>query len=355
MAADDAIRILVVGASRQRVQNVISLIEPLPSSAVEFIPCVAQFDSYETNDSTTTVRYLVNLKAFERGSNEHRSLLPLFDAASVEDSPPPIAGAAIIGVGMEGEADANLVHTFLQTMMRFPEGIQIPVAAIQPNAEYATMAEEMQAYRNLTAEEKATVSESGLMGPGKMAAFVSKFSLEIIQDPCTMDVSNGLLGRQKSHDSTPQETAPTTKTNNAETTLMIDSEKTMYLCRKCRTVLFGIDSLNEHAPAKHSFSYRKQASSNTNTITCQSMFLVESLPWMGDTNANEGKFGCPRCHSKLGGWNWSGAQCSCGTWVVPAIQIPTSRMDAYEPRNTILPPGTILSSLLLRNVTTSTD
>ncbi len=43
----------------------------------------------------------------------------------------------------------------------------------------------------------------------------------------------------------------------------------------------------------------------------------------------EGKLCCPnaRCQTRLGGFNWSGSQCSCGSWVVPAVQVVASRVD----------------------------
>eukprot|EP01052_Picozoa_sp_SAG31_P068706 SAG31_NODE_27515_length_425_cov_0.496933_1_plen_85_part_10 len=40
----------------------------------------------------------------------------------------------------------------------------------------------------------------------------------------------------------------------------------------------------------------------------------------------KGKLNCP-CGAKLGSYNWSGAQCSCGAWVSPAFQINTVRVD----------------------------
>jgi dual specificity phosphatase 12 len=58
------------------------------------------------------------------------------------------------------------------------------------------------------------------------------------------------------------------------------------------------------------------------------------LEWMGDDIKNgypEGKFHCPTCNAKVGNWIWSGTQCSCGTWVVPAIQIPKGKVDVLTP------------------------
>jgi hypothetical protein len=42
----------------------------------------------------------------------------------------------------------------------------------------------------------------------------------------------------------------------------------------------------------------------------------------------EGKLQCVKCEARLGNFNWSGMQCSCGAWVTPAFQLHKSRMDA---------------------------
>jgi dual specificity phosphatase 12 len=381
-------RVLVVGADRQRVQKAISLIAlseeedtTVAAAAFEFIPCTAHFDSYERpedgddNDGSETktitmVRYLVQLKAYTANGAEPRSLLPLFDDAAGEVrhhdadtggklSFPPIAGVAI-GSGLESE-DGELIRSFVLSMLRLSrDDVQdnitnIPVVTIRPNPEFSTMAEEMRYYRDLSAAEKAMATQLRTMGPGKMAAFVTDFALRLVQEyyavvkeapPSSVAIA-GL-----------SEEAQEEKTVEKQP-FLVNRDKPMYLCCKCRTPLFGIDSLHEHESAQHHFSHRKQqqpqgvvdSSSPPPPINkCQSIFLDTSLPWMGgDMDANEGKFACPTCQTKLGGWNWSGAQCSCGTWVVPAIQIPRSRVDLYEsPRSaTELPPGTVLGAALL--------
>jgi len=61
-------------------------------------------------------------------------------------------------------------------------------------------------------------------------------------------------------------------------------------------------------------------------VECTSLFLDE-MPWMGSCAEIEGKLFCPYCKARLGGWNWSGLQCSCGTWCAPAFQLAKSRVD----------------------------
>ena len=71
---------------------------------------------------------------------------------------------------------------------------------------------------------------------------------------------------------------------------------------------------------------------------CQSLFLANGLDWMGDISLSaEGKLSCPnvKCGSKLGLFKWHGTQCSCGTWVVPAIMIQKSRVDIINPVNSM--------------------
>ena len=46
----------------------------------------------------------------------------------------------------------------------------------------------------------------------------------------------------------------------------------------------------------------------------------------------EGKLACPKCATRLGSFNWSGAQCSCGAWVTPAVQVVRSRVDEWVVR-----------------------
>ena len=48
---------------------------------------------------------------------------------------------------------------------------------------------------------------------------------------------------------------------------------------------------------------------------------------------NEGKIVCPnlKCGNRVGSHNWSGAQCACGAWVVPAIQFLKKTVDLRHP------------------------
>ncbi|OQR87240.1 hypothetical protein ACHHYP_09329 [Achlya hypogyna] len=108
-----------------------------------------------------------------------------------------------------------------------------------------------------------------------------------------------------------------------------------YMCRMCRVKLFTSEDLLEHDPHQHRISLRKTIKErNPNGLhECSSYFLTETLPWMDEALLAEGKLHCPvaKCNARLGSFDWSGSQCSCGTWVTPSIQITKSRVDIKRP------------------------
>ncbi|KAG0054623.1 dual specificity phosphatase 12 [Gryganskiella cystojenkinii] len=114
-------------------------------------------------------------------------------------------------------------------------------------------------------------------------------------------------------------------------------------CKKCRRALVGRDSVVTHTPGQgqSSFEYRKRDSTlhiseaissdiskikPVNTTVCQSYF-IEPVEWIQELYGLEGKISCPKCDSKLGTFNWSGEQCSCGTWVTPAFMMHKGKVD----------------------------
>eukprot|EP00511_Aplanochytrium_stocchinoi_P006369 CAMPEP_0204822342 /NCGR_PEP_ID=MMETSP1346-20131115/535_1 /ASSEMBLY_ACC=CAM_ASM_000771 /TAXON_ID=215587 /ORGANISM="Aplanochytrium stocchinoi, Strain GSBS06" /LENGTH=411 /DNA_ID=CAMNT_0051948507 /DNA_START=297 /DNA_END=1532 /DNA_ORIENTATION=+ len=128
-----------------------------------------------------------------------------------------------------------------------------------------------------------------------------------------------------------------------------NDEIAVFYCKRCREPLFEANNLSQHAEGMHEISRRKKwkdahtnkkaASSSTESETqCLSYFLLEAPVWMlkeeGPNSESfvsevEGKIVCPnhRCAAKFGNYAWSGAQCSCGTWICPAIQVPKSKVD----------------------------
>mmetsp|Transcript_4083 Transcript_4083/g.7156 ORF Transcript_4083/g.7156 Transcript_4083/m.7156 type:complete len:343 (+) Transcript_4083:52-1080(+) len=109
---------------------------------------------------------------------------------------------------------------------------------------------------------------------------------------------------------------------------------TMFCCQKCRCALFTDQQLSkQHVTGQHEFGYFKQAKDGKGSRECSSMFLSEPNQWMSTlAMADEvvGKLNCPKCGHRVGSFSWSGSQCSCGTWIVPAIQVPVSKVDPRE-------------------------
>ncbi|RUS24772.1 protein-tyrosine phosphatase-like protein [Jimgerdemannia flammicorona] len=140
-------------------------------------------------------------------------------------------------------------------------------------------------------------------------------------------------------------------------TLLASSEQKIIRCKKCRRKLVYSDNIVEHQPGKGqtAFSYFKR-DGNINIIettttsdpitmpnaplnpllaqlasqasTCSSYF-IEPMEWIPglDSEEIEGRIDCPKCATKLGSYNWAGAQCSCGRWIIPAFTIHRKQVD----------------------------
>jgi hypothetical protein len=376
-------RTAVVGAQQQKVSKVVSILNELPPLQdltnepnprkihVEYIPCVATFDSYE-NEKGEIVRYLAKLEYHGKdGLSKGASLAPFFDEQQEDDKHSNdirISGirAIAIGCGLESEEDVGMITSFINVLSGNTNNSDgkddTMIKCIAPNDEYSSMKEETIAYKNLTAEEKERVTESQLIGPGKMAKFTMDLSKECI--PRSKQaiaeeeaVAQALLLKEKEEGTntetvTVAETSTSTSTSTS-TALPLplpmpkeyDPNTTRYACKMCRTIICNTDDLENpsHTQSQHSFSMRK-SKKGSNTCSgrganmCQSLFLANGLDWMGDISLSaEGKLSCPnvKCGSKLGLFKWHGTQCSCGTWVVPAIMIQKSRVDIINPVNSM--------------------
>ncbi|KAI4300897.1 hypothetical protein L6164_034224 [Bauhinia variegata] len=107
-----------------------------------------------------------------------------------------------------------------------------------------------------------------------------------------------------------------------------------YRCKKCRRVVALQEHVVDHIPGEGetSFDWHKRRSGNPfskpNESECSSIF-IEPLRWMKavEEGALEGKLSCAHCEARLGYFNWSGIQCSCGSWITPAFQLHKSRVD----------------------------
>ncbi|XP_024360951.1 uncharacterized protein [Physcomitrium patens] len=109
---------------------------------------------------------------------------------------------------------------------------------------------------------------------------------------------------------------------------------TVYRCKKCRRVVARDENVIGHdvGGGESAFKWQKRGGKEgmyTQAPVCTSMF-VEPMQWMTavEEGVVEGKLQCVKCEARLGNFNWSGMQCSCGAWVTPAFQLHKSRMDA---------------------------
>ncbi|MCO5600946.1 hypothetical protein L7F22_055063 [Adiantum nelumboides] len=109
----------------------------------------------------------------------------------------------------------------------------------------------------------------------------------------------------------------------------------LYRCMKCRRIVASQENALTHEQEGGQIPLRKKEKGSrgvdAQTIDCTSVF-VEPMQWMTTVQEGgvSGKLSCASCNARLGSFNWAGAQCSCGTWVVPAFQLHKSRMDASK-------------------------
>ncbi|KAJ3681034.1 hypothetical protein LUZ60_015523 [Juncus effusus] len=112
-------------------------------------------------------------------------------------------------------------------------------------------------------------------------------------------------------------------------------QKTAYRCRKCRRVVALRENVVSHVAREKEtcFEWNRRKGGGGREgggedEECSSLF-VEPLKWMTsvEEGALEGKLHCIHCDSRLGYFNWSGIQCSCGSWITPAFQIVKSKVD----------------------------
>ncbi|KAG9454873.1 hypothetical protein H6P81_007777 [Aristolochia fimbriata] len=129
---------------------------------------------------------------------------------------------------------------------------------------------------------------------------------------------------------------PGTTTENfpSETAANSTRSTKLYRCKRCRRIVALQDHVISHTPGEGEacFEWKKWRSGNPFNCSdegeCSSIF-IEPLKWMTEVEegALEGKLSCANCDARLGNFNWSGIQCSCGSWITPAFQIHKSRVD----------------------------
>mmetsp|Transcript_19358 Transcript_19358/g.36760 ORF Transcript_19358/g.36760 Transcript_19358/m.36760 type:complete len:444 (-) Transcript_19358:37-1368(-) len=346
---------------------------------VEYLPCVASFDSYE-DENGSTVRYLVKLEYY--GANGTlkvgKSLAPFFDQindetefqddnGSMEDVFPGIAAVAI-GCGIESDDDVEKIKVFLNSFSSSCSKVamgkknnshddetdtSLIIECIKPNSAFTTMKEENDAFRGLNDELKKEAARTCSIGPGKMAKFAHEVAKRTVlrrwrkvitvesEDMQQNSAPNDLNDESDyPNDTTELSTSQGLSEANIEKASFEqhtpDPERTRYACKICRSILFGEADLEDPPHTQSLHNFRKKGpkagcGKSGTTVKCANLFLAESLPWMNDLSDIEGKFHCPKCRTKVGHHSWTGAQCSCGTWVTPAIMVPLSKVDEVRP------------------------
>jgi dual specificity phosphatase 12 len=318
-------RVLVVGLNRPRLAKIISLAEEsqskkdaedesagLASVKVEFLPCIATMGSYEAEDGSQK-RYLASV-IYHDGS-------PMTKFFDDEDVRPTLSLVAMVGYEWKDQDKLQMENFFKAN------NLTIEIDCVQANQEFESLQQEMNSFKDLSEEEKATHLANQTMGPGKMVGFIVNAADHVKEEKLwELKLQPPQPDAAQAEESSAIEEAKPLR-------LPPDPSKTRFACRMCRTVLFGEDDLaKNHVQNLHSFRYTN-FNKKRSAVECQSFFCEDTvLAWLSPSGQDiEGKLACTKCASKIGHWKWAGAQCSCGTWVTPAIQIPASKVDTIRP------------------------
>jgi hypothetical protein len=134
-------------------------------------------------------------------------------------------------------------------------------------------------------------------------------------------------GADSSTTVTPNETQP-------ESIALPVKDPAPYKCRKCRSVVFTSEHLEEPhmMTARAAASMQRGGAPATTQTPCPTLLLSpDGLPWLTEVANAEthisGSIPCPKCTTKLGVFDWSGSKCSCGQWIAPSFKITSSKID----------------------------
>lgn len=322
--------LVVVGMNRPKLNKIISLVDELRTNSssdekgslsVTLVPCLAAMGTYNDAEGNA-VRYLTNV-IYHDGSPMTKYL----DDESFREN---LDSVLLVGYEWQEKDDEKIKVYFLANQL------EVSVKSVDPNPEFHSLHEEMEAFKILDDETKSVYQTTGTMGPGKMAKAIidAVFQIENSNVKETQQVLEEAARAEQLLEET--EKALTTSQEQGTPHEPPDPNRPRYACRICRTILFGENHLaQDHIQNLHSF---KKAGSTPSAL-CQSLFCSDDvLQWLSPSGEDiEGRLTCPRCSHKIGHWKWAGAQCSCGTWVTPAIQIPSSKVDVVAPMLESLP------------------
>lgn len=359
--------LVVVGMNRPRLNKIISLVDEKRSTHNEsisdtssgendalsslggakkvpakLVQCLAAMDSYE-DENGNSVRYLSSV-VYHDGS----PMTEFFDDVSFRES---LRSVMLVGYEWQ-DGDTSKIESYFKANQ-----LEVEVKCVTPNPEFDNLQQEMEAFKNLDNERKEQCLADGSMGPSKMAKLIveamNTIENEKIQEArlaaAKADEERLAMAMQEASDSAVEVTAEPPKPQHEPA----DPKLPRYACRMCRTVLFGENHMaQDHVQNLHSFKYNSRSSGKA---MCQSVFCSDDvLEWLSPSGADaEGKLACPKCSNKIGHWNWAGAQCSCGTWVTPAIQVPLSKVDILKPEMDIRQGSVALAGIINPIFTTS--
>eukprot|EP00934_Nitzschia_sp_Nitz4_P008259 Nitzschia sp. Nitz4//scaffold64_size103689//14838//15875//NITZ4_004422-RA/size103689-processed-gene-0.71-mRNA-1//1//CDS//3329556088//8249//frame0 len=332
--------VVVVAQNKPRLNKIMALAaerldslppEPAHALPVELVPCLAALGSYEGQDGNN-LRYLSNF-VYHDGS----AMTQFLDDPTFRNNL-----VCVLQVGYEWhDGDEKQIASYFEL-----SDLHIPVKCVMPMEGQESLYAEMEHFKKLDETEKNRHQIEGTMGPGKMARFV----VDQVQG-----LKQSAVDKKKEEEEAfaksmaqvkidPEE--PEEETKKIEPA---DPTRIRFACRKCRTILLGENHLaQEHEQAVHAL--RRNHDQKSHQSSCQSLFCSDDvLAWLSPSGDEiEGNLTCPRCTHKIGHWRWAGAQCSCGTWITPAIQIPKSKVDDVFPAAssaTVTMPGVVQPAL----------
>jgi dual specificity phosphatase 12 len=324
--------LVVIGMNRPRLNKIMALVDEGQSAEIEardsvatlcvkLVPCLAAMGSY-ADENGNSVRYLSNV-VYHDGS----PMTTYFDDPSFRET---LDSVLMVGYEWQTNGDKDKIEAYFKANQ-----LEISVQCVNPNKEFDNLQDEMEAFKALDDDAKQQCLVDGSMGPAKMAKAVvdSIYQIKKVKaDAIRRDKEEADI--QRAVESTPatNDEAEESKQEHKPQHDPADPTRPRYACRMCRTILFGENHLaQDHIQNRHTFKKMNQYSTPANN--CQSLFCSDDvLQWLSPSGEDiEGKLTCPRCSHKIGHWKWAGAQCSCGTWVTPAIQIPASKVDVVAP------------------------
>lgn len=124
------------------------------------------------------------------------------------------------------------------------------------------------------------------------------------------------------------------------------TEQIKYQCRSCRRVVAIQSNILPHSPCVGTYELLTSYDTHTGVLVdykaildnhsglpskppCLQMFFIEPMQWMnGVLDEEHGKLHCPKCNTKIGGFNWNeGIDCPCGANVKPAFYVIPSKVE----------------------------